>query len=422
MRHPTRFTRRIVTHRFMMSTLLPAVLVIIVLTIGLTTGYMLLREGPAPSPTIRRAGAYTIDVPEQVAAGERFTVDISGIEPTQTSVSLDIVTPYGTRRIDAVPAGGRVAVEVTNDLTEQSGTMRLIAHTAIGEAAATLVITPGEAVDRITPLAGPRSVVADTEDWTMVVLLPRDRFGNIVAEGTPTTLRARRPNGDEETIDGEVRNMLTWMRVYSGTLAGRTTVRAEVGDATGAEVDVLEVAGRPVPFQLLGPALDGRADGRTLTTVETEQLIDRYGNVLPDGTSVVFRTTGPEGTATQVASTIAGRATIRVEAPTVQGVVTVQAHVGEILSKPLPIMFNGDVGRFELSATYNPAGTRVDIGPVLSVLGGFVPDGTKIVIRSSIDEVTATIDDGRVTVTIAAASGDTIEAETLGTFAVTVLR
>jgi hypothetical protein len=136
----------------------------------------------------------------------------------------------------------------------------------------------------------------------------------------------------------------------------------------------------------------------------------------------VFRTTGPAGTATQVTSTIAGRATIHVESPTVQGVVTVQAHVGEVLSEPLEITFNGDVGRFDLSARYNPAGTRVDVGPVLSVLGGFVPDGTKVVIRSSMDELTATIDDGRATVTIAAAAGDTIEAELLGTTAVTVLR
>jgi hypothetical protein len=418
MRRPRLFTRRRLTRRQKLYTLMPSALILAVVVIG----YLLLRPAPAPPPVIRRADAYGIAAPEQVAAGERFVVQVDGIESSQSEVLLDVVTPYGARRITAVPLDGRATIEVPNDLTEQSGTMRLVAHTAIGEATASLVVTPGTAVDRITPLAGPRSVVADTEDWTMVVLLPRDRFGNIVAEGTPTTLRARRPNGDNETIDAEVRNMLTWMRVYSGTLAGRTTVRADVGDATGAEVEVLEVAGPPVPFELLGPALDGRADGRTLVTIETEQLVDQYDNVLPDGTSVVFRTTGPAGTATEVTSTIGGRATIRIESPTVQGVVTVQAHVGEVLSEALEVPFNGDVGRFDLSAMYNPAGTRVDVGPVLSVLGGFVPDGTKVVIRSSLDEITATIDDGRVTVTIAAAAGDTIEAELLGTTAMTVLR
>jgi hypothetical protein len=418
MKRPRLFRKRSLTRRQKMLTLVPTALVALVV-VGL---YFLLRPSPPPPAVIRRADAYTISAPAEIGAGERFMIAIDGIEISESLLYVDVVSPWGSRRLEAVPVEGKAVLEVPNDIVEQSGTLRLVAHTSIGEATTTLMVNPGEVVDRMTPLAGPRSVVADTKDWTMVVLLPRDRFGNIVAEGTPTTLRARRPNGDEEAYDAEVRNLLTWMRVFSGTLAGRTTVRADVGGQTGAEIEVLEVAGPPVPFELRGPELDGRADGRTLVTIETEQLRDQYDNVLPDGTSVVFRTTGSTGREVQVASTIGGRATVRIESPTVAGDVTIQAHVGEVLSEALVVKFNGDVSRLDLVATYNPAGTRVEVGPVLSVLGGFVPDGTQVTIRSSMDEVTTSIDDGRATVTIATAADDVIEVELLGTRATAELK
>ena len=60
------------------------------------------------------------------------------------------------------------------------------ANVATDASVAQITVLPLDAVDGAIPLAGPRSIVADFEHWTMVSAFPRDRYGNSVADGTET--------------------------------------------------------------------------------------------------------------------------------------------------------------------------------------------------------------------------------------------
>lgn len=378
-------------------------------------GSQLLREQPLDNAVSRSIASLDLQAPETVAAGEPFDVTINGIDAATTTVNIDVISSWGTRRLAATASAGTAVVRIASELTQQSGVLTLVASATVDQGRTTVMVTPGPAVDDITPLAGPRSMVADTEHWTMVVQLARDRFGNAIAEGTPVAVVARRPDGSVDTLDTTVQHLLAWVRLYSKTLAGRSTVRVDAQGATGAEVDVLEVAGPPVPFSIQGPELAGRADGRGLVAVTTDVLRDRYDNMLNDGTGVVFVAETTEGITTLTGATIAGKATVYLESPTLPGTMLVHAYADGVESKPLLLVFKGDVSRLDVSTTRVPDGVRVDVGPVISSLGGFVPDGTKVTVTSTTATATVQLFHGMATVTLPAAPGTAIDVSLLGT-------
>jgi hypothetical protein len=267
-------------------------------------------------------------------------------------------------------------------------------------------------------------MIADLAHWTMVTATPRDRFGNSVADGTPVTLHVRRPDGTLDVIETEVADLLSGVRVFSGTTAGRSTIRVSVDGATGPEVDVLEVPGPPAVVELIEPNLDLRADGRMLVTIATGLLEDRFGNVLLDGTAASIDMSGPTGVGTLTGVTIDGRAEFVVEAPTSAGTIELRGVVDDVASAPLALTYApavvavpARVARVDGSADSQVA---VEIGPVLTELGGFVPDGTAALVSAAsssgeTEAVTVVLRDGVGSVVFAAASGESVTVEVLGT-------
>jgi hypothetical protein len=365
-------------------------------------------------------GMVEVDAPDRVPAGESIEVVVrsQGDRPpaSEVTVHLHVISPWGTEQVSVVSFADRTLVRVPGDLTRRAGSLQLVAEIGGATGATSVLVVPGTAVDGAVPLAGPRSMIADGQDTTMVVALVRDQFGNAVVDGTELDILARRPDGTVDVLRANVEHLLAHVRLVSGTSSGRTTLRVAAPEgATGPEVEVLEVAGPPVAFGLVVADGAAPADGRTLVEIATDQLRDRFGNVVVDGTVVVFRTDGPTGVGSLNALTIDGRASVRLEAPDRPGVVSVSAHVGPVFSTVVNIAFEPDVTEFDVSVERVAAGVRVDVGPVTTSLGGFVPDGTEVEVLGAGRLLgTASIDRGRATIVVDAAPGDELLVDVLG--------
>lgn len=365
-------------------------------------------------------GAVTVTAPSEVPAGEAFDVEVligwaqaPGVEVT---TRLHVVSPWGADELSVISFDERIVVRVPGELTRWAGRLDLIADVEGELATAAVTIVPGAAVDGAVPLAGPRTVIADGADTTMIVAMVRDRFGNPVAEGTAVDVIARRPDGTIEAIPTSVEHLLASVRLVSGTSDGRTTLRvAAPGGTTGPEVEVLEVAGPPVPFELIAAVPAAPADGRTLVEISTSELRDQFGNLVVDGTLVVFRTDGPDGVGSANALTIDGRATVRIEAPDRPGIVTVGAHVGSVQSSAVSVSFEPDVASLDVSVERSDIGVRIEVGPVTTSLGGFVPDGSQVRVLGAGQLLgSAPIHRGRATIEVAATPGDELFVDVLG--------
>ena len=369
---------------------------------------------PERSPTL----PIIVSGPDSVSAGEDWTFTIEGrngaLETDAEILDVHVTGPWGTRSLVVEPPDDWT-VTVPGELTERTGV--LTATVRVGDAVGSgfVEVVPLDAVNGAIPLAGPRSIIADFEHWTMVSAFPRDRFGNAVADGTTVLVEVRRPDGTFETVETEVEHLLSVVRVFSESLAGRTALRMNTGGATGPEVEVLEVPGPPVGVTVEVPDVPFRADGRMLVNLRTDVLVDQYDNVLLDGTTGVVRMDGPLGVGTLRPFTIDGRFDFFVEAPPVPGTVTLDIEVDGVRSEPIELFFASDVSDLPVEVERTEEGVLVSVGQVLSVHGGYVPDGTRAFVRVGGREFDAEIMDGRSELLVRVEAGETMEIEVLGT-------
>jgi hypothetical protein len=341
------------------------------------------RPDASPAPVI--AGdvprSLAVDAPGSVDAGAGFTAVVSGAAAGD-EVRLDLVAATGVERLVAIADDGSTTFEVGPASTRAAGMLHVIATTDAARGDALVEVRSGSAVDGIVPLAGPRSMIADGAHWTMVTAIPTDALGNGLPDGTLVTLHIRRPDGSVETIEGTLDDLLSGIRVWSGTLAGLTTIRVDVDGATGPEVQVAEVPGPPAAVSVEPPTVPVRADGRTLLEVTTGVLADRFGNVLLDGTSARLVGEGPDGRFSLVGVTIEGRATFRLQAPITAGAVRFTVFVDGVASPEVSFTADAEVADVPVAVARTGEGeiVRVDVGPVLTVLGGEAPDGTTVTV------------------------------------------
>lgn len=268
-------------------------------------------------------------------------------------------------------------------------------------AQATLQIEPGTAVEPLITLVGPRSIPADGRHWAMVVTLPQDQFANGVADGTKVTIQILHPSppvasrqetsnqgkdnqpesANREVIEVRAAQLLTWVRLYSRTTAGRVYLAATTGGAHSIQQSLLVVPGPPAPFTLMADPVQLTADGEQLITVRTSLLEDNFGNPLFDGTAITF--IAEEGSAsrrTLPAQLIAGKAMVQLQAPSRPGPVTVRAFVLDQASPPLRLDFGEGLALTPITVTVTIGNEEIQLraGPLLGLLNQYIPDGSEV--------------------------------------------
>jgi hypothetical protein len=351
---------------------------------GLLVALMLGSCGnPAPVPVVT-GGTFIIQVPDSITIGSPLLVEvIAGQAPDGASLTLVWFGSGGTRLYRNTFRNKQAIFNLKETETESAGLVTLVAQAGPVRAEKKIRLLPGTPVDPLIPLVGARSVIADTNHWSMVVTVPLDRFGNPVEDGTPVLMKALRPDGRIEEKQTSVTNLLAWWRIYSGTKSGRTIVSVTSGGAYGSEGLLLEVAGPPVSFQLSASPLNLAADGRQLTTLRTAILRDKFGNVVEEGTLVNFRVILPTGEITAIpAYTIKGIAEAPLQAPLVPGQVQIIAVALGVESEPLNITFEPGpaVGNIPVNVVKEPTGKSIIIqaGPLTGRQAQLVPDGTPV--------------------------------------------
>ncbi|MCB0011620.1 MAG: hypothetical protein KDE34_06955 [Anaerolineales bacterium] len=347
-------------------------------------------ESPAPVVADLAMGSLTIPItaPVELPAGDPLPITIGPFLPDEAESAVDLVFlgSYGPQVYTVPLYYGWGNLTIASDKTQLSGSYTLIASAGEARGEATLLVTPHEAVEPLTPLIGARSIIADGEHWAMVVLIPFDKFGNPVVDGTPVQVRALHPNGALESDMVPTEHLLAWDRLYSTTTAGRTEVSAQIGQIFGHEGLLLEVPGWPVPFRLTSDTLTAPADGFQYVTIRTSVIADQYGNIMPDGTQINFLVEGASGDRRSMPSfTIDGVAEVIMQTPVEPGEVTVAGSVFGVASEPLTLAFTPGpaVGFIPVALRLNPATGSLTItaGPVLGQLNQYVPDGTRVEFR-----------------------------------------
>ena len=348
---------------------------------------------PSGAPDLDAALAFTVaevievSAPASVSAGEGFEVLAEGVEPDVVVVAT-VETGYGLRRFEVLPTETAVTIEVPAVDDPASGVTVVSVTQGSLVGSTTLNIEPGPPVGPIDVYLGPRTVVADANHFVMIVAVPEDQFGNPVADGSPVDFTTIRPDQVSEAQRFRTGGLLAWHEVASQTVTGRTRVSTESGSAGAPERTFLEVAGTPEPYELElleSASLDSLApaDGQSLITVGTEVLTDQFGNLMPDGAAVVLDASGVSGVRRLHGQTIDGRAEFSFEAPDRPGRVTLMATASGVSSEPLTLDFASAVESLVAEVEFVEGGSLVHVGPVRSVRGSFVPEGSTATVTAA---------------------------------------
>ena len=157
-------------------------------------------------------------VPEAIDAGQTVTIEVYTVAPVGVA-EVVVRGAYGQLRFETEVSNGEGQLVLPAAVTQHAGMLTLES----GGQVETMEILPGEVTTLVAPLVGPRTIVANGADETLAVLLPTDRFGNQVADGTDTNIMWEQPGDVDaaaslETVDG-----MAWALIPSGEIAGPTT-------------------------------------------------------------------------------------------------------------------------------------------------------------------------------------------------------
>lgn len=385
----------------------------VLLLLALLLALVLLRGGPTTYQPVAVVDENVLEiaVPTAVAAGSGFEVIVADLTTEPVSVAID--DGYSLRTFTQKPTNGVATIQIPPTEGPSSGVVRVSALSGLRSGTSTIVVTPSTAVDPHDLYLGPRTILADGVDHTMIVAAPKDRFGNPVATGTNVDYIFTRPDLSVETDDRETDHLLSYSRITARTVAGKTRVAVTSDDATAREMTFLSVANQPEPFTLtvIDPVVP--ADGATVLRVRTDVLVDQFGNVLPDGVDTSLSVVGVTGTRRVKGETIKGVAEFSVEAPVRPGDVTMTAIASGQPSESLTFSFPPAVTRIPFAIAPDEDGLRISIGPVLTTRGAYVAEGTVAIVRVGEDRFQAPMSNGLADVVVPAGTRE-FEIEVLG--------
>lgn len=299
---------------------------------------LLVLPARAASPAVARTIA--IDAPATAPVGAPIAIGIDVDAADGSAVELVAIGSYGPRLYAAPVENGVARITIPAADTERAGHLSLVATAGASRRVAAIELLPDQAVTPIVPTIGTRTIVADGSDASMAIVIPRDRWGNPVRDGTAIALRSRQPDGTQRDQTLRIDHLLAWTRLRSGTDAGRTLVTVADQQPDPPAAVLIEFPDWPTGLTLTATPPRAPADGRANVSLRTGVIRDRFGNVVPDGTLVSFVLEGaPRPQRDITAFTIDGVAEAVLRAPRRPQRVAVRAVVRYIASAPTRVVW-----------------------------------------------------------------------------------
>jgi hypothetical protein len=223
------------------------------------------------------ARAQSLTVPSQAQAGDPVTISI------QSAGTLYVFGP-GLRVKKEVKAGQEVTLSA--EQAQFAGRYTALLCTSSCESAQ-FAVTPAQ-VGSLGFLVHPSRLPAGERDGISGVVLPFDKFGNLILEPVAVNLSGANGGATLLTQKATTRMGTAWFRLNSGTRTGTVQMTASVNNIS---------VGRAVHLVSADPCRLHFNAQRTSHGVEvqTDPIHDCAGNPVTDGTIITFTAVDSKG-------------------------------------------------------------------------------------------------------------------------------
>ena len=236
--------------------------------------------------------------------------------------------------------------------------------------------------DRLAIFAGPKSSVAG-KDQSHVVAIVLDRFGNLVADGTPALVAVQATPTATETRGGLAELLLAPRREAADLFVGVTAGQRQSPQAMLSIVaDIASI--RPS----FGEALAEVATGMPFE-VRSAPLADQYGNPVPQGTGALVILRHADGSHSLGSGfAMQHSALIRLIARDIPGpaeaAITLGAQTSGRVALSVRTPKPAGLPALELSALPDIGALRVTFGPFLTTDGYALQDGAQVTVTADL--------------------------------------
>ena len=226
---------------------------------------------------------------------------------------------------------------------------------------------------------GPPSTWVGSENYVMFVTLPLDPYDNSLEDGTPVKINENIHNNysNQEIL---IKDLIIWKKIYSPTKSGKIFINADYKNKSTKEFVAEIYPSIAMPFTINYNRIHDYADGNQLTTIKTSVLKDKFGNIVSNGTKVVFEYTNSKNEILKsFGSTIDGVATTQWTHPEVEESYAVKAKVSDLsISNTINLKYK--TWDFAIEYKFINKNRTLKIGPLLSYQKQWISNGTKVTI------------------------------------------
>lgn len=313
---------------------------------------------------------------KEFVAGEPILLQFDEKAETQL---LILRNAWGTFGILPDPTETKLSFTLPTSVSQKSGNIRwILVHQKSIVSKGSLTILPSNiSSNAMETYIGPTSIFADDVDLSMVVSLPQDIYGNPLPEGTQVTFteKFKEVHKNDSMM---VRDMIAHHYVGAHNKVGNLFVGVAFKKQVSKELTVNVLPTKAVDFTISPERQHHFADGNQIVSFKTSTIQDTYGNTVADGTLVNFMVKDDSGNSYQTyGQTLNGVAIGKMLHPEIATHWSVKAHISG-MSKSNGLELDFDAAVLDYPILFSDNGQKITVGPILSYMNQWVPDGMGI--------------------------------------------
>lgn len=231
-------------------------------------------------------------------------------------------------------------------------------------------------VGTIESYIGPKTLAIDQNMQSMMCLIPTDKFGNALEDTQKVTFNTKYRKQSTQTETKNIDNLLTYIKIENNKQVGKVLLGAKCVDSYIDEQEIAIVQGPMQEVKINIVEMHPYGDDRQLVHLNTDVIHDLKGNIIADGSSVIFVVHENDKIKAQYqAYTVSGIASVFIENPKNAAKWTVSVS-GAAKGNEVHLNFQDNIESIPLRIEKN----YLVIGPVIGSLDQYIPDGTQVAI------------------------------------------
>ena len=296
------------------------------------------------------------------------------------NISLYCSNSYGSIVIQSKKENDKISFTIPDHISKKSGTLNWQIIGNSNPLRGTLFIKPQPSIKSTESYIGPPSIEAGGTDYSMLVVIPTDKYDNPLIDSTKVEVKHQFLQ-NEVVDDVFTKHGIAYKNIYSYEKNGRILLSSTCLGLNSKEYDISIMPAIPTEFTITANRIHEYADGNQITTFKTSQIRDRYDNIVSDGTFVTFFITDQNGNKTTTSgSTINGIATAKMLHPDRKSKWRVKAYIeGMANSNSISLVYKQAVSDFEVEFSEN--NRIISVGPLQSFMNQRVPDGLEVTLK-----------------------------------------